>query len=355
MTLFLDSLREFQRQLTRPPVYQGGREIQGLQILKFLCALLVIEIHVPSALHTLLNPLYRIAVPVFFMISGYFLPDATGRIPSARIKRTFWKILRLTLWANVIYFAYLLLDSFVQYGAIPDRVLRWEFWGEWLLLGGNIGAHLWYLTAYLQVLLLLWVIVKIWRRLPRWLFLLVPAGLLLGLLSGRYSCLIEGMPNSYALARNFVTTGLPCVLTGIMLRRGEGWLSAAAKPMLVAVLAIGVLQYGEAIFLYALYEWIPGDLYVCTFPWAIALFLLFLRFRCDQPWAITLAAWGRTFCLDLYVWHILVRELSAKALHFIGLPWPGFCGSLFVAALTFLFAVMLRRGGSLVRNAKATA
>ena len=67
--------------LTNPHVhYKGQTELYGLQILKFLCALFVVQIHTPSGLRDLLVPVIRIAVPVFFMISGYFLPDSTGVI-----------------------------------------------------------------------------------------------------------------------------------------------------------------------------------------------------------------------------------------------------------------------------------
>nr|WP_302830143.1 acyltransferase family protein [uncultured Bacteroides sp.] len=49
------------------------KEIQSIYVLKAICALLVVGIHVPSMLTNPLSPITRMAVPCFFMISGYFI------------------------------------------------------------------------------------------------------------------------------------------------------------------------------------------------------------------------------------------------------------------------------------------
>ncbi len=47
----------------------------SLYILKAICSFLIVFIHLPGIAFeaTILQPLMRIGVPVFFMISGYFL------------------------------------------------------------------------------------------------------------------------------------------------------------------------------------------------------------------------------------------------------------------------------------------
>ena len=46
----------------------------NLDILKTICAFLVICIHIPfpGSVGAIITPLARIAVPIFFMITGYF-------------------------------------------------------------------------------------------------------------------------------------------------------------------------------------------------------------------------------------------------------------------------------------------
>ena len=45
----------------------------GVDILKFLCAFLVVMIHAPiQGVSQYTTPIARIAVPIFFMITGYY-------------------------------------------------------------------------------------------------------------------------------------------------------------------------------------------------------------------------------------------------------------------------------------------
>lgn len=57
----------------------------SIDILKALCAFLVIILHVAWAYTDTFLPLARAAVPVFFMISGY---HSLGHTPFHRLERT---------------------------------------------------------------------------------------------------------------------------------------------------------------------------------------------------------------------------------------------------------------------------
>lgn len=49
--------------------------IHSLYLLKAICAFMVVGIHTPlgGSLHDALRPIFDVAVPLFFMITGYFL------------------------------------------------------------------------------------------------------------------------------------------------------------------------------------------------------------------------------------------------------------------------------------------
>ncbi|MCH5311501.1 MAG: acyltransferase family protein [Prevotella sp.] len=49
------------------------QEVYSLTYLKGICAMLVVLIHTHMIGKVALIPFYRCAVPLFFMISGYFL------------------------------------------------------------------------------------------------------------------------------------------------------------------------------------------------------------------------------------------------------------------------------------------
>ena len=88
-----------EKELIRKPSAAAQRN-NGVDILKFLCALLVICIHVSFSEQLLVFT--RVAVPIFFIISGYFV-----RNHRKQIKRILW----LILIANAVYLVWLLITS----------------------------------------------------------------------------------------------------------------------------------------------------------------------------------------------------------------------------------------------------
>ncbi len=76
----------------------------GLDILKTLCAFLVIVIHslLPIATDTYTQPITRNAVPCFFMISGFFYSESKKRGGKKQIV----KILKLILISVPFYILY---------------------------------------------------------------------------------------------------------------------------------------------------------------------------------------------------------------------------------------------------------
>ncbi|MBQ1991839.1 MAG: acyltransferase family protein, partial [Clostridia bacterium] len=74
----------------------------GLDLLKTICAFMIICVHAPfpGLLGDIFTPLARIAVPVFFMITGYYYSLTKER---KKEKKQIIKVLKLFLSANVLY------------------------------------------------------------------------------------------------------------------------------------------------------------------------------------------------------------------------------------------------------------
>ncbi len=146
---------------------------------------MVVQIHTASAFGNVIKPLCRIAVPVFFIISGYFMVDNNGAVTESRLRAIFAKMLRITIFTMLVYISYNMLLSLMAHGCLDtDYYARLKFWLKELLFGGMVCFHLWYLTAYLQLLVIFYVALRI-RRFPM-LFILIPIGVLLNLFLGRY-------------------------------------------------------------------------------------------------------------------------------------------------------------------------
>lgn len=84
------------------------KQYAGLYVLKALCALFVVMIHFPIFAKVGWDPLIKTSVPVFYMISGFFLlrdmndEDSTNN----RLKKALGKSLKLLLLSSGIYIFY---------------------------------------------------------------------------------------------------------------------------------------------------------------------------------------------------------------------------------------------------------
>lgn len=184
----------------------------SIDILKFICAVLVVFLHTNCAYQNLVLPLTRCAVPCFFMISGYLLYKEGG-IGAERIQRNLKHVAKITLWATVLFIFWKEFTSIKNGGFLPSarQIL------EWVVLNDcPFGFHLWYLYAYLYVLIIVSMVDK--HRLWRWLFMSIPLLLLTDLAFGKYSLVVFNKEFPYVFVRNFLFVGLPYFALGALLK-----------------------------------------------------------------------------------------------------------------------------------------
>lgn len=185
----------------------------SIDSLKFLCAILVIFIHTPWIYQDAILPITRCAVPCFFMISGYLLFNKKEGIGKERIKRNLRRVFKITLWATIVFIVWKEGINIKSGGYIPSdsELLQWLFLNECPFSG-----HLWYLYAYIYVLLIVGV-VDIYRK---WnvLLNLIPLLLLSDLAFGKYSMVLFGKEFPFIYVRNFLFVGLPYFSLGVFLK-----------------------------------------------------------------------------------------------------------------------------------------
>ena len=146
----------------------------AINILKIVASLMVMTIHVSAInfpklgktewdISNAYNAFSRICVPIFFMISGYFLL-ARNESTSSFYRRRFTKIFPpLLFWSVVFYF-------------FNHFYLGAQYFNPLELLNRPASAHLWYLYATLGLYLFIPFLSKIYRnsnRSERLLFLLI--------------------------------------------------------------------------------------------------------------------------------------------------------------------------------------
>ncbi len=181
-------------------------QIDSLYALKALCALFVVAIHTPLLGKPYIREILDVAVPCFFMISGFFL--YTGNKVRERDKAKKWLKKVLIIYA-VLTFVYLITGICQGRNFLYMPVIL-----KVVLFGDIISVHLWYLAALWQAL-----IVFIFLRKNDRLFILC---LLFFLWSPivHYVCVYLGLSNMPEhFTRNCFGVALPYLCAGYVISK----------------------------------------------------------------------------------------------------------------------------------------
>lgn len=296
----------------------------AIDILKAFCAFLIVCIHIPFpgifGMHIV--TLARIAVPIFFMISGYFYSDIITRNGEVRQIK---KIFRLLLAANLIYVLWKVLlsiiwndESFFQDTFSMKNLFQFLMFNE-----SPFNGHLWYLGAILYVLL----IVQILRRMggqywTRILYVATPLLLIGDLLLGKYSILLWGHEFPYIFVRNWLFVGMPYFSVGLILRERINRSNLQTTPLVCLTVIFSFTTLTERFFLVSAGVNATRDHYISTTFLAVTVFLLFLSiYRLREPGklGLLLAFVGRKYSTWVYIIHPIFITVFAVGMRKIGI------------------------------------
>jgi len=328
--------------------------ISSLYVLKAICAFLVVVIHFPMKYGYYFYPIVRIAVPCFFMISGYFLYNDNREKMISNLKRALSKTLQVTITAYLFYF----LIEIVKYIIFQDVSLC--IYSNtilyYLLAGPQIGSstHLWYLIAYIETLIVVFLCTKSNTIKMLWWF--IPIGLIANLLLGKYSFLLPpfdfssvGIPN-YIMARNIFTIGIPAFAIGLLLRKNITKINEKLdnKKIWITVISFLILATLEFVILHIQFgRKYMADISLFTIPLAISLILLCLKYPNfgEQSYIKTI---GHKYSSDIYIYHMfggnfLVGYIAAIIYKITGVECLAIYNAPTVFIATLIFVVVLQR------------
>ena len=299
----------------------NGERYSGLDILKSICAFLIVCIHAPfpgeAGMYFL--SLTRMAVPVFFMITGFFYDGVRSR---GRVNSQIMKVLRLFLSANILYFGWGLakaaaggsVGAFVSENFGFRKLLRFVFLNEALF-----SSHLWYLGALLYVLVIKAALDK-WfpQTSDKILYALTPALLLGDLLLGKYSMVVFGRAFPHVLVRNFLFVGVPYFSIGCYLYEKRDRISIRRERNILLIILFAGTTLLERYLLVRSGLNPPRDHYISSTFLAAAAFILFLNSGRDQPRATLLEKIGREYSAFIFIIHPLLLQIMEKAVGLSG-------------------------------------
>lgn len=272
----------------------------SLDIAKLILAACVIGLHAdllmdsaPYYGNLLVNGIFRIAVPFFFIVNGYFLP-----LQRASFNRWFFRV-------GTLYFAWMMIYAWAWAPTFPITPTGLLKLAKVWLFGHH---HLWYLAAMLPAGALIFAT----KGQPK-LTATIAAIALLGGISLQYSSFLQIVPGSIGdfisynwVHRNFLFTGLPYMFLGLIMRQREAELRAVSTGTISAVFITSMgLLIAEATLIYAHQPAISGfDNLFMIAPVAASLFLLTCVTRVLSPYGKLLA----TLSTSMYLIHPAILQ-----------------------------------------------
>ena len=326
----------------------GAERNKGFDCLRLLCTFCVVCIHTPYAYKVLVEPAIRFAVPVFFLISGWFYSGVCARGNQVRQIK---KIFRLFLWGNLGGWAFWLLcrkflyGDFSEYWAIfcsPESWVKFLIWNQ-----PPVMDSMWYLGAFLYVLVLVRLCDRDFGR--EKLYPLIPLLLAGNFLLGNYSLPLFGQEIPHCYSRNFLLMGLPFFLLGDLLARKP--LNIRNCSLLLIFAGATFLALVENYILYKTDLLFNCELSLFTAIAAVALFLIVAR---NPGWFSGrifsgLARAGKELSLWIYILHpaviIVVKyflNIGSALLAFI-LPVYGLLSPVIIFSVTVPLAAAVHR------------
>ena len=285
----------------------------GLDVLKFICSFMVICIHIPfpEPVNTIVLPITRIAVPIFFMITGYFYSVTKERNSQVRQIK---KIAKLFLGANALYLLYKLFKNLLQGKTLLEffnGVFNLKSLLKFILLNESpFGSHLWYLGAIVYVLIIVFFFEKKWGI--EKLYPLIPFLLLTDLFLGKYSLLIFAREFPLILVRNFLFVGLPYFLMGDLFYKIKPKIKSQNLIWLTILFVSTTLLERFVVGIFNVNA--TRDHYISTTFLAASVFLLAINCKnmVDNYFVKKICFVGSTLASSIYVLHPIIIDVISK-------------------------------------------
>lgn len=208
-------------------------EYRAVDFAKFAAALLVVAIHIPPLedcslwlSHEFEQVVCRMAVPFFFLCTGYFLG---GKIrDEKRIKEYLLHIIKMYFFWTICYFYPMLERFWKQEHTVWENVT--ELLRRFFLIGSYI--QLWYLLATVVAVAMLYFFVSVLKVRGKILIILALLLYLAGVMGNSYRHMfdgfaaiaegIKGYQSWFLTTRNGIFFGFPFVTAGFLLSENRG-------------------------------------------------------------------------------------------------------------------------------------
>lgn len=317
------------------------KRLYNLDVLKFVCAVLIIFLHDRTPYTGYVLPITRCAVPCFFIISGYLIFNADKEKFVSHLKNGIPKMLRIMAWSTALFAVVKFLFAFKHNDL---SFLSWKALVDFILLNENpFGFHLWYIGAYLYVLIIVYLLLQ--KGKLKWFYYAIPFFLIADLCFGKYSLLIWHREFPVVWLRNFLFVGIPYFTIGMMLKQYKSIILNHTNLHLLAsggVILFSLTSILENRMLVHLGMNATRDHYISSTFLAVSLFISFLSFKYDKP--SFLSVLGEKDSLYIYIFHPLFLLFFSTINSHLPTVWQEFylyCSPVLILVITITFTKIL--------------
>ena len=285
-----------------------------LELIKLIAACMVVFIHVlfSGRMGVAIESVGRFAVPLFFLISGFY----SYQIEPEKIKKRAKNISVLLVIAVVCCTLYKVWMMYTTRGAagLEAYFIRYtqpEFLFRLFFLNVTLsGGHLWYLFAILYVYLIFYVVRK-FKVSDKAIFIvsftLLAAHLLLG-----EGLAIMGITLKNYYIRNFLLMGIPCFGLGLFAKKYELKFKAVPNYLIWIAAIVGALESVFSRFSFGRQEMYIGSVLIL-----FALVCTFIKYAdAKMPSFVTKLEGCSTY---IYIFHTIIAGLMEDLYPLLGL------------------------------------
>lgn len=294
----------------------------SLDILKAICAFLVVCIHIkfPGKIGEYVNIIAAVAVPIFFMITGFYWNKISK---NNKIDIHIKKIIKLLIGTILIYIIYNVGIRIISKANVEEYFtkifnlksgIKFLFFNEVETIG-----HVWYLGSILYIMILAKYLLnkKYTKKVMRYF---LPIAFIIYIIIGKYSKLIFGVELPYYLRRNCFLMGIPYFYTGYLINENKDRITITNKSLIMSSIFLVVVTFIEK---YMLESWNLNTMasnYIGISILPITVFILAIKNPCFLI-GNNIAIIGRKYSTLIYVLHPLIIGMIDNVIQDYHIEW----------------------------------
>lgn len=312
-------------------------------IMKAIMAVMITIIHIIALddlgiVGTLIFPILRIAVPLFFMISSYLFFSKINIIETyGEQKKYLFKAIKRNLQLYLLWFIILMPITFYIRNYFKEGILNGILSLMWGFLTGSTFIASWYIMALIIGLIIVFYLTRKFNN--KFVIVLSILIYIFCVLTSNYANLV--IMNAfhslltYWTPYNSFTASIIWIVAGKIFAENKNiFYFGVIKQKLLIVLAL-VLLYLEQIFILYLNSSRANDFYFMLVPLCLLLFAFLLKIDLKSNKAKQLRAFSTiTYCL-----HASFAKVPSLLFLMLGLPFSTFSMSIVKWLLTIITCI----------------